>query len=153
MLISAAKFARNHFYEDKNNGGVLIFFIAVSLLVEVAKLLVINFSKAVNKNQNIFTIFDNFSLVRDQTKILTLYRSLTLKIHIGGHANFKVCLPQFIKGTWWGGFLSDHEMFNISHRGAAASSRLSFIINNGFFSKAGPRVGCMPIFVSSLATA
>ena len=76
MLISAAKFARKYFYEDKNNGGVLIFFIAVSLLVEVAKLLVINFFKAVNKNQNIFTIFDNFSLVRDQIKILTLYRSL-----------------------------------------------------------------------------
>ena len=79
MLISAAKFARKYFYEDKNNGGVLIFFIAVSLLVEVAKLLVINFFKAVNKNQNIFTIFDNFSLVRDQIKILTLYRSFTFE--------------------------------------------------------------------------
>ena len=98
MLISAAKFARNYFYEDKNNGGVLIFFIAVSLLVEVAKLLVINFFKAVNKNQNIFTIFDNFSLVRDQTKILTLYRSLTLKIHVGGPRQLQSMSPPIYQG-------------------------------------------------------
>ena len=96
MLISAAKFARNYFYEDKNNGGVLIFFIAVSLLVEVAKLLVINFFKAVNKN--IFTIFDNFSLVRDQIKILTLYRSLTLKIHVGGPRQLQSMSPPIYQG-------------------------------------------------------
>ena len=114
-------------------------------------------SKAMKKTKN-FTIISG--LVRDQIKKLTIYRfnfkhkNSSLKIHVVGPRHHQSMSPLIYQGhlvrrvSVWSWFF---KYFTSGRRGDF-KVRL-FLPMTVIFSKAGPIVGCMPIFFSSLATA
>ena len=105
------------------------------------------FFKSVKKKQNIFTIFDNFSLVRDQIKILTLYRSLNFEnSRWRATPTSKYVSFNLSRALGEAGFCLIMK-FKIFHIGAPRRVQGEALLPmTVIFSKGRPMVGCMPIF-------